>query len=67
MITITNREARQFMLLKHGLLGEYKFVGKQGVLNYVRQTGCIQYDPIDICGRNGRRNAHLYSLLVGCI
>ncbi|MDR2647340.1 MAG: winged helix DNA-binding domain-containing protein [Oscillospiraceae bacterium] len=52
MITITNREARQFMLLKHGLLGDYKLIGKQGVLNYVRQTGCIQYDPIDICGRN---------------
>jgi uncharacterized protein YcaQ len=52
MTTITNREARQFMLLKHGLLGEYKFDGKQGVLDYIRQTGCIQYDPIDICGRN---------------
>lgn len=52
MITLTNRQARQFVLLKHGLLGEYKFTGKQGALDYVRQTGCIQYDPVDACGKN---------------
>ncbi|MBD3919490.1 YcaQ family DNA glycosylase [Paenibacillus sp. PR3] len=52
MINLTNRQARQFMLLKHGLLGEYKFIGKQGVLDFVRQAGCVQYDPIDVCGKN---------------
>ena len=52
MISLSNRQARQFMLLKHGLLGEYKFIGKPGALDFIRQTGCIQYDPIDICGRN---------------
>lgn len=52
MIMLTNRQARQFMLLKHGLLGEYKFIGKQGILDFVRQVGCIQYDPIDVCGKN---------------
>jgi uncharacterized protein len=52
MIQLTNRQARQFMLLKHGLLGEYHFTGKQGVMDYVRQVGCIQYDPIDVCGKN---------------
>lgn len=52
MITLTNRQARQFMLLKHGLLGEYRFAGKQGILDFIRQAGCIQYDPIDVCGKN---------------
>ncbi|AFC28178.1 hypothetical protein PM3016_1248 [Paenibacillus mucilaginosus 3016] len=52
MIQLTNRQARQFLLLKHGLLGEYQFAGKQGVLDFVRQVGCIQYDPIDVCGKN---------------
>ncbi|MEI0736775.1 crosslink repair DNA glycosylase YcaQ family protein [Paenibacillus sp. JTLBN-2024] len=52
MIQLTNRQARQFLLLKHGLLGEYKFSGKQGVLDFVRQASCIQYDPIDVCGKN---------------
>jgi uncharacterized protein len=52
MIKLTNRQARQFLLLVHGLLGEYKFIGKQGILDFVRQVGCIQYDPIDVCGKN---------------
>lgn len=52
MIHLTNRQARQFLLLKHGLLDEYRFIGKQGILDFVRQVGCIQYDPIDVCGKN---------------
>ena len=52
VITLTNRQARQFILLKHGLLGEHKFAGKQGALEFIRQAGCIQYDPVDVCGRN---------------
>jgi uncharacterized protein YcaQ len=52
MIQLTNRQARQFLLLKHGLLGEYQYIGKQGVLDFIRQVGCIQYDPIDVCGKN---------------
>lgn len=52
MIQLTNRQARQFLLLKHGLLGEFKFSGKQGVMDFARQVGCIQYDPIDVCGKN---------------
>ncbi len=40
------------LLLKHGLLGEHRFLGKQGALCYVRQTGCLQFDPVDVCGKN---------------
>lgn len=52
MITLTNRQARLFMLLKHGLAGTHRFVGRQGVLDFVRQAGCIQFDPVDVCGKN---------------
>ena len=52
IITLTKQQARQFMLLKHGLIGERKFIGKDGVLAFVRQAGCIQFDPIDVCGKN---------------
>lgn len=51
-INFTREQARQFLLYKHGLLGEYKFEGKEGILAFVRQAGCIQFDPIDICGKN---------------
>ena len=49
---LTNRQARRFLLLKHGLLGKHRFIGKRGVLEFVRQAGCIQFDPVDACGKN---------------
>ena len=52
MITLTNRQARQFLLRKQGLLGSPRFEGKQGALSYIRQAGCIQFDPVDVCGKN---------------
>ena len=52
MITITKRQAGQFILAKQGLIGTYRFAGKTGAYDYVRQAGCIQYDPVDICGKN---------------
>lgn len=52
MITITKQQARQFILARQGLTGEYRFVGKEGAYEYVCQAGCIQYDPIDVCGKN---------------
>jgi uncharacterized protein YcaQ len=51
-ITLTKKQARQFILMKQGLIGDYKFIGKEGVLEFVRQAGCVQYDPIDVCGKN---------------
>ncbi len=52
MLTVTLPQARQFILLKQGLLGDYRFIRKDGAYQYVRQAGCIQFDPVDVCGRN---------------
>ena len=52
MLTVTRDQARQFILLRQGLLGEHRFIGKNGAYQYVRQAGCIQFDPVDVCGRN---------------
>ena len=72
-IEITLQNMRRFLLLKQGLLGDYRFHGKDGAMAYIRQAGCIQFDPIDICGRNaeltlqsrvkGLRKQDLYDLL----
>ena len=51
-MNITRNQARCFMLSRQGLLGRHRFVGKTGAYQYVRQAGCIQYDPVDVCGRN---------------
>lgn len=70
---ISKRQAKRFLLLKHGLIGAYKFVGKAGIVDFVRQAGCVQFDPIDVCGKNhelvfgarvkGFNKKHLYELL----
>jgi uncharacterized protein YcaQ len=52
MIVLTKTQARIFILAKQGLLGSYRFSGKEGAYAYVRQAGCIQYDPVDVCGKN---------------
>lgn len=51
-IYLTQREARKFILFKQGLFGDYRFAGKSGILDFIRQAGCIQFDPIDVCGKN---------------
>ena len=52
MISMTREQARRFILSKQGLLGQYRFAGKEGAYQYIRQAGCIQYDPVDVCGKN---------------
>ena len=71
--TVSVQQLRRFILAKQGLSGSYRFAGKSGALAYIRQAGCIQFDPIDICGRNaeltlqsrvrGVKKQDLYDLL----
>lgn len=63
-VHLTLFEARRFLLLKHGLLGEWRFAGKAGAYAFVRQAGCIQFDPVDACGRNAELT--LFSRVKGC-
>jgi uncharacterized protein YcaQ len=51
-IVLTKPQARAFLLRKHGLSGPPRFHGADGVCAFVRQAGCVQFDPIDVCGRN---------------
>ena len=52
MHTITKQQAAQFILAKQGLIGAHRFAGKTGAYDYVRRAGCIQFDPVDVCGKN---------------
>jgi uncharacterized protein YcaQ len=52
MITITKQQAARFILAVQGLIGPYRFTGKIGAYDYVRRAGCIQFDPVDVCGKN---------------
>jgi uncharacterized protein len=51
-IRISKDTARRFLLAYQGLRPPRVLKGKQGVLDYIRKVGCIQYDPLDIVGKN---------------
>ena len=51
-LTLTNEQARRFILSHQGLWPPYEREGKAGVLGYIRRVGCIQFDPLNIVGRN---------------
>lgn len=49
---LSNREARRFILSQQGLWTPRQLEGKAGILDYLERVGCIQYDPLDVVGRN---------------
>lgn len=49
---ISQAQARRFVLLRQGLLGNYRYYGVQGVIDFTLSAGCVQYDPVDVCGRS---------------
>lgn len=51
-ITISNLEARRFMLAHHNLWPPRQFMGKDGVRKHIQHVNSIQFDPINIVGRN---------------
>lgn len=51
-LSITKPQARRFLLAYHGLAGKRVFDGRQGIYNYIRRVGCIQFDPLNIVGHN---------------
>ena len=52
MLHLSLGEARRYLLWHHGLAGAPRFQGPGGVLSFVRQAGCVQFDPVDVCGRS---------------
>jgi len=40
------------MLAHQGLWPPQNLSGKAGILDYIRRVGCIQFDPLNIAGRN---------------
>ena len=51
-LTITKQQARRLILAHQGLWPAYELEGKAGVLEYIQRVGCIQFDPLNIVGRN---------------
>ena len=52
MITITNEAARNFLINYQNLNMTGNLAGSAGVMEYMKKVRCIQYDPLDVVGRN---------------
>ena len=50
--TVPLAQARRFILRRQGLLGDYRWQGVDGVIGFTKSAGCVQYDPVDVCGRS---------------
>ena len=51
-IVLKKDEAKEFLMNYHGLSDNNLFKGKEGVIKYINRVGCIQYDPLNVVGRN---------------
>ena len=51
-IKLTRLQARRFLLAHQSLWPPLKLKGKQGVIEFIRSVGTIQFDPINVVGRN---------------
>ncbi len=48
---ITKEEARKFLVRYHGF-DKKRFSGINGIMDFINKVGCIQYDPLNVVGRN---------------
>lgn len=50
--TLTQAQARRFILAHQGLWPPRAVAGKAAALDLVRRLGCLQFDPLDVVGNN---------------
>ena len=63
-VTLSKVQARRFLLAHHALWPPRQIQDKAGILDFFRRVGCIQFDPIDIVGRNP--DLVLHARVAGC-
>lgn len=51
-IHFTVSQARHFLITHHGFGVHKKNTGKTGIIEVFQRLGCIQYDPLNVVGRN---------------
>jgi uncharacterized protein YcaQ len=52
VVRIPRKIAARFLLSHQALLPPRNLEGKKGILNFFKRVGCIQFDPVNIVGRN---------------
>ena len=52
IIIMSKEELRKFLVLYQGLYVNNTFVNEAGIKDFIKRVGCIQYDPLNVVGRN---------------
>ena len=51
-INLSKEQLRKFLIIYQGLHSEKPFKGYKGIKDFVKRVGCLQYDPLNVVGRN---------------
>ncbi len=51
-IILTKPQIRQFLLTYHHLTDDTAMMNNNQIIDYVHKVGCIQFDPLEVAGRN---------------
>jgi len=51
-INISKETAKRFLVNYQGLSKFHENDCKEGIVNYIKKVGCIQFDPLNVVGRN---------------
>jgi len=51
-IYLSKEQLRKFLIIYQGLHYPKTFEGYSGIKDFVKRVGCVQYDPLNVVGRN---------------
>lgn len=51
-IKISRTDLRRFLIIYQGLGSDHRYEGKGGIKSYFEKVGCVQFDPLNVVGRN---------------
>ena len=52
IIPMSKEELRKFLVVYQGLYTNNTFIGEEGIKDFIKRVGCVQYDPLNVVGRN---------------
>ena len=45
IIPMSKEELRKFLVVYQGLCTNNTFIGEEGIKDFIKRVGCVQYDP----------------------
>lgn len=52
IISMSKEDLRKFLVVYQGLYTKNTFIGEDGIKDFIKRVGCVQYDPLNVVGRN---------------